>query len=68
MRNQVTGSHDRTIKIWDLNTGYTTKTLLCFSSCNDVVTTVDGNAILSAHFDGNLRQWDMHTGPACVPP
>jgi autophagy-related protein 16 len=33
----VSGSHDRMIKIWDLQKGYCTKTLFTLSSCNDLV-------------------------------
>ena len=34
---QVTGSHDRTLKIWDLHHKTCSKTLFAGSSCNDVV-------------------------------
>ena len=56
------GSHDRTIKVWDLSKGYCVKTVLCFSSCNDVVSTVDGTTAISAHLDASLRVWDLRSG------
>ena len=36
---QVTGSHDRTLKIWDLQRGACIKTVFAGSSCCDVVAT-----------------------------
>ncbi len=33
----ISGSHDRSIKIWDLTKGYCTKTIFTLSSCNDLV-------------------------------
>ncbi|KAF4526829.1 hypothetical protein B566_EDAN015791 [Ephemera danica] len=64
----VTGSHDRTLKIWDLrsraletdhiahaNRGVETK--FAGSSCNDVVTS-EAFSFISGHFDKRIRFWD----------
>ncbi|XP_062578393.1 autophagy-related protein 16-1-like [Saccostrea cucullata] len=56
----VSGSHDRTIKIWDLQRGSCIHTMDALSSCNDLVT-MNGTNILSGHFDHRLRFWDTRT-------
>ena len=53
----VTGSHDRTLKIWDLRSKASTETKFAGSSCNDLVTT-DSSTIISGHFDKKIRYWD----------
>jgi autophagy-related protein 16 len=58
----VTGSHDRTIKLWDLQKGYCVRTIFCFSSCNSLCLTYDAISIVSGHVDTNLRFWDVKTG------
>ena len=32
----ISGSHDRTIKVWDLTKGYCVKNIFTLSSCNDL--------------------------------
>ncbi|KXJ78203.1 hypothetical protein RP20_CCG005303 [Aedes albopictus] len=56
----VTGSHDRTLKIWDLKNRSCTETKFAGSSCNDLVTT-DSFSIISGHFDKKIRFWDTRT-------
>ncbi|XP_055587932.1 autophagy-related protein 16-1 [Uranotaenia lowii] len=56
----VTGSHDRTLKIWDLKNRSCTETKFAGSSCNDLVTT-DSFSIISGHFDRKIRFWDTRT-------
>mmetsp|Transcript_7337 Transcript_7337/g.20708 ORF Transcript_7337/g.20708 Transcript_7337/m.20708 type:complete len:592 (-) Transcript_7337:106-1881(-) len=58
----VSGSADRTIKIWNLNRGYVDRTIVCHSSINAVTTTMDGQIVISGHFDGVLRFWDLRSG------
>jgi autophagy-related protein 16 len=48
----VSGSHDRTIKIWDLNKGYCIKTLFTLSSCNDLCV-LDGDAYIILSLTNN---------------
>uniref|UniRef100_A0A061S7D4 Autophagy-related protein 16, animal type n=1 Tax=Tetraselmis sp. GSL018 TaxID=582737 RepID=A0A061S7D4_9CHLO len=57
----ISGGNDRTIKVWDLHRGYMDKTILCHSSINSVTTTLDGQVIISGHFDGALRFWDLRS-------
>ncbi|XP_058460150.1 autophagy-related protein 16-1 [Malaya genurostris] len=56
----VTGSHDRTLKVWDLKNRSCTETKFAGSSCNDLVTT-DSFSIISGHFDKKIRFWDIRT-------
>jgi WD40 repeat protein len=60
----VTGSADRTLKVWDIrSTTYRLTTTLRHSStstCVDVAS--DGMSAISGHMDGGLRLWDLKTG------
>ncbi|KAL7020703.1 hypothetical protein ACKWTF_011613 [Chironomus riparius] len=56
----VTGSHDRTLKIWDLRSKACVETKFAGSSCNDLVTT-DSSTIVSGHFDKKIRFWDTRS-------
>jgi autophagy-related protein 16 len=58
----ITGSHDRTIKLWDLTKGYCTRTIFCFSSLNDLCLAPDGTLLVSGHIDHHLRFWDSKNG------
>uniref|UniRef100_A0A1B0DC16 Uncharacterized protein n=1 Tax=Phlebotomus papatasi TaxID=29031 RepID=A0A1B0DC16_PHLPP len=58
----VTGSHDRTLKVWDLRNRACVETKFAGSSCNDLVTTDgSGSCIISGHFDKKIRFWDTRT-------
>ncbi|KAG6441349.1 hypothetical protein O3G_MSEX001741 [Manduca sexta] len=58
----ITGSHDRTLKIWDLRSRMCTETKFAGSSCNDLVTSDGaGSTIISGHFDKQIRFWDIRT-------
>lgn len=58
----VTGSHDRTLKIWDLRSRSCIETKFAGSSCNDLVATDgSGSTIISGHFDKKIRFWDTRT-------
>jgi autophagy-related protein 16 len=61
-KRAVSASHDRTIKVWDLATGYGVNTIVCYSNCNTVCVTSDGALICSGHMDGLLRLWDIRSG------
>jgi autophagy-related protein 16 len=58
----VTGSHDRTIKVWDLQKRFCLRTIYCFSSCNDLCLSRESSMIISGHLDHNLRFWDIKNG------
>ena len=59
----ATGSFDKTVKLWNPNTGETLKT---FDGHSDAVISVsfspDGNKILSGSLDGTVKIWDCITG------
>lgn len=60
----VTGSHDRTLKIWDLRSKACIGTKFAGSSCNDLVTVDNtGSVVISGHFDMCIRFWDTRTEP-----
>ncbi|CAO2840509.1 unnamed protein product [Amaranthus hypochondriacus] len=61
-RHVVSAGYDRTIKSWDLQKGYCTKTIMYPSNCNAICFSVDGRTICSGHVDGNLRLWDIESG------
>ncbi|KAF2282879.1 hypothetical protein GH714_043363 [Hevea brasiliensis] len=61
-RHVVSAAYDRTIKVWDLQKGYCTSTIVFHSNCNALCFSTDGMTICSGHVDGNLRLWDIHTG------
>uniref|UniRef100_A0A182SGA8 WD_REPEATS_REGION domain-containing protein n=1 Tax=Anopheles maculatus TaxID=74869 RepID=A0A182SGA8_9DIPT len=54
----VTGSYDRTLKIWNLKN--CTETKFAGSCCNDLVT-VDSFSFISGHIDKKIRFWDVRT-------
>eukprot|EP00123_Amoebidium_parasiticum_P020821 comp5704_c0_seq1/m.1574 comp5704_c0_seq1/g.1574 ORF comp5704_c0_seq1/g.1574 comp5704_c0_seq1/m.1574 type:complete len:573 (-) comp5704_c0_seq1:598-2316(-) len=55
----ITGSHDRTIKMFDVAKGICTRTIFAYSSCNDLVVLDDsGTEIISGHLDNSIRFWD----------
>ncbi|KAK4350607.1 hypothetical protein RND71_029920 [Anisodus tanguticus] len=61
-RHVVSAAYDRTIKVWDLQKGYCTNTIIFHSNCNSLSFSMDGLTICSGHVDGNLRLWDIQTG------
>ena len=58
----VSGSDDKTLRVWDLITGECLRTLNGHSgSVNCIAVTKDGRCI-SGSWDETLRVWDIHTG------
>ena len=59
----VSGSADRTLRVWDLNTGQLLKTLEGHTSrVNAVAITHDGRRAISASADGTIRIWNLRNG------
>jgi WD40 repeat protein len=59
----LSGSYDNTLRLWDLATGETLRTLK--GHTNGVVAVAalaDGSRALSGSFDSTLRLWDLATG------
>ncbi|XP_070281669.1 protein Atg16l2 isoform X1 [Myotis yumanensis] len=59
----VTGSRDRTVKEWDLDRAYCSRTINVLSYCNDVV--CGDHVIISGHNDQKIRFWDSRV-PHCT--
>ena len=57
----ASSSNDRTIKTWDLQTGFCKSTIMSASNPNSLAF-IDGDIICSGHRDGNLRLWDIRRG------
>ncbi len=59
----VTGSEDKTVKVWDANTG---KLLQNFTIANDKIQSVDFNpnskTVIGCTEDGVLYEWDIYSG------
>ncbi|XP_030599755.1 autophagy-related protein 16-1 isoform X1 [Archocentrus centrarchus] len=53
----VSGSYDRTLKLWDLRSKVCMKTVFAGSSCNDIICTEQ--CVMSGHFDKKVRFWDI---------
>jgi WD40 repeat protein len=62
-RHAVSGSYDKTLKIWDLNTGKIIRPLEGHSgSVYAVAITPDGHRAVSGSYDNSLKIWDLDTG------
>lgn len=63
-RYAVSASYDRTLRVWDLETGREIRTLQGHSSAvNGVAITADGRYALSASDDNALKVWDLEADP-----
>ncbi|KAJ8368714.1 hypothetical protein SKAU_G00087420 [Synaphobranchus kaupii] len=56
LRQVVTGSADRTVKVWDLHRAACIQTIDVLSYCSDVV--CSEYFIISGHYDRKIRFWD----------
>ncbi|RKO99038.1 hypothetical protein CXG81DRAFT_1814, partial [Caulochytrium protostelioides] len=60
----MSGSYDRTLKVWDVVRGVCSKTIFTLSSCNGLGLIggtgggTDATTLASGHVDGHLRVWD----------
>ena len=59
----ASGSSDRTVRLWDVNTGAHQRTLTGHTAAVfSVVFSPDGNTIASGSWDNTVRLWDVNTG------
>ena len=59
-RQVVSGSEDKTLRVWDLATGKTKMTLQGHTeSVIAVAVTPDGRQVVSGSYDNTLRVWDL---------
>lgn len=59
----ITGGQDRSIKIWDTNTGSLSRTLYgCLGSVLDLTMTHDNKSVIAASSSNNLYVWDVNSG------
>jgi WD40 repeat protein len=62
-RQILSGSHDQTIKLWNIDTGREIRTFSGHISSIDSVTfSTDGRQILSGSSDTTIKLWDVSTG------
>jgi WD40 repeat protein len=62
-RRAVSASRDKTLKVWDLETGTVEHTVACHASWVWAVAVMrDGRRAISASDDGTLKVWDLETG------
>ncbi|XP_029301505.1 ATG16 autophagy related 16-like 2 isoform X2 [Cottoperca gobio] len=58
----VTGSADRTIRLWDLHRAACVRVVEVASYCSDLI--CSENCIISGHFDSKIRVWDTSNSSA----
>ncbi|TGZ72221.1 hypothetical protein CRM22_002215 [Opisthorchis felineus] len=58
----VTISADRTIKLWDVDRCHCQRTIMSASASQDVVACTAFGAVITGHYDHNLRIWDERSG------
>ena len=65
-RKIISGSNDRTIRVWDAEYGVAVVQILerDVISVNSVAYSPDGRHIISGSYDGTIRTWDAETGAA----
>ena len=62
-RRIVSGSDDKTVKVWDAATGQETLTLKGHTGeVHSVAFSPDGRRIVSGSYDGTVKVWDASTG------
>ena len=62
-RHAVSGSYDKTLRVWDLETGQTIRTLEGHTGrVTSLALTADGRHAVSGSWDNTLRVWDLLSG------
>jgi hypothetical protein len=64
-RRAVSASWDKTLKVWEVQTGRELRTLEGHThAVNGVALSADGRRAVSASFDNTLKMWEVETGEA----
>lgn len=59
----ISGGQDKSIKLWDTNTGSLSNTLYgCLGSVLDLAITHDNRSVIAASSSNNLYVWDVNSG------
>ncbi|HSE24192.1 MAG TPA: caspase family protein, partial [Pyrinomonadaceae bacterium] len=58
----ITGSRDKTIRIWDLNSGAAIRTLKSPGEVNGLALNSSGDVLAAANSDGTITCWDIVNG------
>ncbi|KAK7281987.1 hypothetical protein RIF29_10418 [Crotalaria pallida] len=59
----ITGGQDRSVKLWDTNTGSLSSNLHgCLGSVLDLAITHDNQSVIAASSSNNLYVWDLNSG------
>ena len=58
----ASGSEDKTVRLWDANTGKLRKTLRQADQANHVLFSPDGETLTSASSHHTIRLWEAKTG------
>ncbi|CAJ2664268.1 unnamed protein product [Trifolium pratense] len=59
----ITGGQDRSVKVWDTNTGSLSSSLNgCLGSVLDLTITHDNRSVIAASSSNNLYVWDLSSG------
>jgi len=61
-KNIVSGSYDKSIKVWNLETGEEIKTLIGDNKIACVAISNDGKYIISGGLDNRIRVWNLDKG------
>ncbi len=58
----VSGGEDRTVRVWDLETQQTVRTIAVSDSLNALAVSPDGKSVATACYDGAVVLWALETG------
>ncbi|MEO1559314.1 MAG: WD40 repeat domain-containing serine/threonine-protein kinase [Cyanobacteria bacterium J06632_19] len=58
----ASGSHDKTVKLWEISTGKQITTLNCESLIYAVAFSPDRHNVAIGYADNNIQIWDIHSG------